>query len=165
MSQQQIDAIKQHNDKNIKGFFNEYRWLSNFHLCPVVYDGVKYPSSENAFQAAKHKIDLRPQFVNVSPKDSKKLGFAIKMTPEQVKAWDDKKVEVMRTILKDKFTRDQDLKGALLATGDKYLEETNWWGDRFWGVHVNADGEVRGLNILGQLLMDIRDELVDEVRA
>ena len=45
----------------------------------------------------------------------------------------------------------------LLETGDVYLEETNTWGDVFWGV-CNGKGE----NMLGQVLMLIRDELKAE---
>ena len=59
----------------------------------------------------------------------------------------------MKTILLDKFTRNLDLKEMLLETKGKYLEETNWWGDKFWGVCNNT-----GQNQLGQLLMAIRDE-------
>jgi hypothetical protein len=33
----------------IKGFLGEYSFLSNFYLCPVYYEGLVYPSSENAF--------------------------------------------------------------------------------------------------------------------
>ena len=41
----------------------------------------------------------------------------------------------------------------LQETRDFYLEETNWWNDTFWGV-CNRKGK----NILGHLLMKIRDE-------
>lgn len=42
----------------------------------------------------------------------------------------------------------------LLATGTRYLEETNTWGDTYWGVC-----EGKGLNMLGKTLMQVRDEL------
>jgi predicted NAD-dependent protein-ADP-ribosyltransferase YbiA (DUF1768 family) len=37
------------------------------------------------------------------------------------------------------------------------MEETNWWGDKFWGVHRTSLSEQGvGENNLGKLLMDIR---------
>ena len=46
----------------------------------------------------------------------------------------------------------QSLKIRLLSTEDKYLEETNTWGDKFWGVYKN-----KGENNLGELLMKVRE--------
>ena len=67
-----------HDESNIKGFFGEYRFLSNFELGEVVFEGIKYPSSENAYQAAKSlNTDVREKFVNIEPADSKKLGRKI----------------------------------------------------------------------------------------
>jgi predicted NAD-dependent protein-ADP-ribosyltransferase YbiA (DUF1768 family) len=59
----------------------------------------------------------------------------------------------MADLVRQKFQQPQ-LCAALLATGDEYLEETNWWKDTFWGV---CNGE--GLNKLGNILMMVREEL------
>ncbi len=56
----------------------------------------------------------------------------------------------------DKFTRNPQLREMLLATGDKYLEETNHWGDKYWGVDYKTGV---GFNKLGVILMDVRDRL------
>ena len=61
------------NDVEIKGFFGEYRWLSNFHICRVWFEGLCYPSSENAFQAAKIYPEHRHPFLDCSAAQSKKL--------------------------------------------------------------------------------------------
>lgn len=53
-----------------------------------------------------------------------------------------------------KFLQNPDLRDALIATGDAVLEEGNSWGDIYWGK-VNG----RGTNMLGQILMDIREKL------
>ena len=47
-----------------------------------------------------------------------------------------------------------ELKQKLLETGNTELVEGNTWGDTFWGVY-NVEGE----NILGRLLMKVREEL------
>ena len=52
-----------------------------------------------------------------------------------------------------KYT-DVKLGTMLLESEEAYLEETNHWGDVYWGV-CNGIGE----NKLGKLLMDIRDDL------
>ena len=58
----------------------------------------------------------------------------------------------MSSIVFEKFYRNKELRKKLLETGDRYLEETNWWGDDFWGV---CNGE--GRNELGKILMKVRD--------
>ena len=148
MTEETINACISHTDKEIKGFFREYRWLSNFHICNVVFEGVVYPSSENAYQAAKCPPDQRRWFERCSPKDAKHLGRRAKI---DVAHWDKIKMPTMTVILMAKFTGNVGLMDKLLATGDRYLEETNWWGDTFWGV-CNGKGE----NILGKQLMALR---------
>ena len=61
----------------------------------------------------------------------------------------------MRFLLEQKFNPNQnpDNYEKLIATEDKYLEETNWWGDTFWGKNLKGEGD----NNLGKLLMTIRD--------
>ena len=141
-----------HDESNIKGFFGEYRFLSNFELGEVVFEGIKYPSSENAYQAAKSlNTDVREKFVNIEPADSKKLGRKIIVRND----WEKVKYNVMYEIVLDKFTRNKNLGDLLINTGDKYLEETNHWKDTIWGV-CNGVGK----NWLGKILMDVRSQLV-----
>jgi len=138
-----------HDNNNIKGFFEEYRYLSNFHLCPVMFDGVIYPSSENAYMAAKTlDLKLRKRFEIIAPNKAKKLGQEIEVRDD----WENIKLEIMDRILTDKFYRNLEEREKLLSTENKYLEETNWWGDRFWGVCKGT-----GANNLGLILMKIRD--------
>ena len=138
-----------HDDQNIKGFFGDYRWLSNFEPCKVIWDGVEYPSSENAYQAAKTMDhDLRIKLSKVIPADSKKISKSISIRED----WDDIKVSIMYNICLDKFTRNPELGTKLIDTEDKYLEESNHWKDTFWGV-CNGVGQ----NNLGKILMQIRD--------
>lgn len=140
-----------HDDEQIKGFFNEYRFLSNFEIGEVLYEGVKYPSSENAYQAAK-SLDpqIRNKFVNITPSESKKLGRSIEVRED----WEDVKYGVMYNIVLDKFIRNPKFGDLLVNTGDKYLEETNHWNDKIWGVCKGV-----GKNWLGKILMDVRNEI------
>ena len=136
------------NETEIKGFFGDYRFLSNFHQCPVYFDGVMYPSTENAFMAAK-TLDPqgREQFRYIEPKEAKALGRQIQLRED----WELVKYDVMASVTFDKYYRNKNVREKLIATGNAYLEETNHWNDRIWGV---CEGE--GQNHLGKILMNVR---------
>jgi ribA/ribD-fused uncharacterized protein len=143
-------TYKVHDLDNIKGFFDSYRWLSNYHEVPVMFEGVMYPSSEAAYQAAKTlDLEARKAFVLMKANESKKAGKALKNIRP---GWNDIKYEIMAQIVFDKFMRHKDLRSRLLDTGDRYIEETNHWKDTYWGV-CNGVGQ----NNLGKILMKIRD--------
>ena len=141
-----------HDDKNIKGFFGDYRWLSNFHSCPVYFEGLLYPSSENAYQAAKVVPEHRCELQSCTPAQSKRVWKTLSKIDSSKENWNARKYDVMSIILFDKFYRNKDLRQELLNTGDKYLEETNHWKDQDWGVDI----KLGGTNHLGKILMKIR---------
>lgn len=68
--------------------------------------------------------------------------------------WNEIKVGVMRQIIRAKADQHEYVKRKLLATGNRELVE-NSWRDDFWGWGPNRDG----LNMLGKLWMQVRDEL------
>jgi ribA/ribD-fused uncharacterized protein len=150
MSVELVDKNSFYDEKNIKGFFGGYRWLSNYHICPVVFEGDTYPSSENAYQAAKALWCDRSLFWKCTPSEARKYGQGVKLPAD----WFSRNLGIMEAILFDKFTRNLDLKQKLLETGDKYLEETNWWNDQFWGVCNN-----KGENNLGKVSMKVRERI------
>jgi ribA/ribD-fused uncharacterized protein len=133
----------------ISGFYGEHRWLSNFWACRVHYEGLDYPSSENAYQAAKMPREQRLPLTMCLP------GEAKRMAPRNHnRQWLQRRVAVMREVLDIKFDVQTREARWLVNTGDAELIETNNWNDRFWGV---CDGE--GLNTLGHLLMERREQL------
>ncbi len=149
-----------HDNLCIKGFFEEYRWLSNMHSCDVMYDGILYPASENAYMAAKFVDDFnRIKFINLTAIQSKKywINNYKKLDPDILtKSWNTKKYDAMKLILLDKFTRNNDLKNLLINTDNKYIEETNHWFDAWWGVDCRTG---IGENNLGKILMWVRDKI------
>lgn len=137
-------------------FRGEYAFLSNFYICRVEYEGLIYPSSENAFQAAKTlSMPAREAFTlaAMTPGMAKSLAGQLQLRPN----WDTVKIVVMKDILASKFS-DPVLKEKLLATDKAELIEGNTWNDTFWGVCRG-----KGKNILGQLLMDLRTNLALKV--
>ena len=143
-----------HDAKKIGGFVAEYRWLSNFYLCRVAWEGRVYGSAEAAYQSGKYPAAERDVFTTLDPDPAKKLSRA---KPYDTAAWETRKERTMREVLWAKFSQNPELAEKLIATGDRLLEETNWWGDKIWGVY---QGE--GQNLLGQQLMEIRARLVKE---
>lgn len=135
---------------DIRGFFDDNRFLSNFWPCAVSSGGIDFTSVENAYQAAKcaNPADMA-QFVALSPGDAKKLGSEVALRDD----WMDVRVAVMANLLAQKFA-DPILREQLLATGSVQLVEDNTWDDRFWGVCAGT-----GDNNLGKLLMALRATL------
>lgn len=135
----------------ISGFDGEYRWLSNFWPAPVVYEGIAYPTTEHAYQAAKVTDENLRKQVSLLPTPGKAKRF-FKGKPIR-SDWDQIKLQVMEDLLRQKFQNPY-LKAKLLSTGNIEIEETNTWGDVFWGICKGV-----GENHLGKILMKIRSEL------
>lgn len=137
---------------SINEFSGPYRFLSNFFSCSIsMPDGITYPTTEHAYQAYKSlDMQIRRHIVSIpTPGKAKRFGSKVDLRHD----WDTVRVEVMLTCLRLKFSQEP-YKRMLLSTGDAQLIEGNHWGDKFWGV---CNGH--GLNVLGELLMQVRKEL------
>lgn len=129
----------------IDRFRGEYDFLSNFY---VERDGV---TTEHLFQSFK-TLDKEAQDLIMkapTPGQAKRLGRQVPLRSD----WEEVKDDVMLMLVRDKF-EDPELAEKLLATGEAELIEGNTWGDTYWGVCRG-----RGLNKLGRILMQVRDEL------
>lgn len=174
MDSSKMKAIYKVTDNHVYGFFDRHRYLSNFHLHPIEYEGIVYPSNEHAYHAAKvipgtHQIlgIVRQDFINLTPSEAKSLGRKITLRYDWLHELPDDQIvsdgqgklilqvrdKIMYDLNESKF-QDELLKERLLSTGELYLEETNWWRDDYWGVW-----EGNGLNKLGRILMMIRSNL------
>ena len=142
----------------IKEFTGIYRFLSNFYISLIGFEGMSYPSVEHAFVAAKTlDINERTHIARLlSAAEAKKYGRKVKLRPD----WEQVKLQIMEDLVRQKFTKWPLLKQALLDTGDQQLFEGNTWGDRFWGVDSVT---LRGENHLGEILMKIRKEIRDGI--
>ena len=143
-----------HDAKKIAGFVAEHRWLSNFFLCRVEWEGRVYGSAEAAYQSGKYPAAERDVFTTLDPDSAKQLSLT---KPYDAAAWGARRERTMREVVWAKFSQNPELAKKLLATGERYLEETNWWGDQFWGVYQGT-----GNNLLGKILMDVRMRLAKE---
>lgn len=136
-------------DRVINGFFGDFRFLSNFYPAIVIYEGRAYPTLEHAYQAAKtlDEEERKKICYAKTPKDAKALGYKVKLRPD----WDKVRVCIMRELLEKKFSLDEFKRALQMTKGMKLIKRNNW-GDVVWGV-CNGVGE----NLLGRLLMEIRD--------
>jgi len=139
----------------IDDFHGEYRFLSNFGDCPngvILADGIRYPTSEHAYAANKTLEPLQREKIATlpTPGQAKRAGRDVAIRAD----WEVVKDDAMRKIVFAKFDQNPGLKAKLLATGDAQLIEGNTWGDIYWGV---CNG--RGHNMLGKILMEVRDKL------
>lgn len=138
--------------EKIDSFSGEYRFLSNFWPSEVELDSVLFPTVEHAYQAAKtlDKFERLEVLECNTPKHARTKGRKVTVRSD----WEDVKIDIMTSLVRQKFTKHEDLKEKLLATKNCELIEENYWGDTFWGVCKEE-----GKNNLGKILMKIREEI------
>ncbi len=179
------EKLDQLNERNAILSFR-HTFLSNFYIIPIIYQGVKYPSVEHAYQDQKftpealdkvtarqleeinevlkmrghpHSIDSMHEVF----RDPNNSSGSVKVIAEMLRewgyvrrGWDDDKMVLMIDLLKQKFT-DPILMQHLKETEGKYLVEGNTWDDTFWGI---CNG--RGRNFLGHILMYLREHGINK---
>jgi hypothetical protein len=141
--------------KEITQFQGEWRFLSNFWLCPVPVGGIEYKSAEHAYQAHK-TLDHRAREAMAAlstPRDAKRAGQVIDLRTD----WERAKKAIMLQVVLVKFMKNADLARQLVATEDAYLEEGNTWHDNYWGSCGCPKCIGTGLNYLGRILTMVRD--------
>lgn len=138
----------------IDRFRDKYSFLSNMYASPIVLGSVHYTCAEAAFQAVKLKDKTqRVRFQGLSGSAAKQLGRKVQLRED----WNTIRIDVMRWVIKEKFSQNPELAKRLVQTGSEELIERNTWGDKFWGV-CNGVGQ----NNLGKILMDLRSTLQKE---
>lgn len=134
--------------------------FSNFAPYPIVVAKQRWPTSEHYFQGQKFvDVRVREKVRGAgSPMIAARLG---RDRREKLRAdWEAVKVSVMRTAVEAKFRQHAELGELLVAThGSTLVEHTE--KDSFWG----DGGDGSGRNMLGRILMDVRDVLRGERRG
>jgi ribA/ribD-fused uncharacterized protein len=134
---------------------DDYGEFSNFAEYPIRIDGETWPTTEHYFQAQKFDDAAYRQRIRraSSPMEAARMGRDRKMKLRR--DWESAKVSVMHNALLAKFRQHENLRVLLLSTGDaKLVEHTD--NDDYWG----DGGDGHGRNMLGQLLMRVREALV-----
>jgi len=146
----------------------ENAFLSNFYPYEIIYNDLKFATTEHAYQwekAIEGSVDKDGQLwsekIRLAPTaaKTKKYGRQCTLRPD----WEQIKFRVMKSVLIEKF-RDTPLWDKLDATGDAYLIEGNTWHDNCFGICLKKDCErgcwkKQGLNYLGLFLMELRSTI------
>lgn len=144
----------------ITEFRGPWAFLSNFHRAPLTWEGIHYPTSEHAFNAGKTtERDLRRWIAAAeNPREAKRRGHQVRLRDR----WDEEiRYQVMRGVLRAKFTPIPGRVQALLDTGTAELVEGNTWHDLHWGKCTCPRHNGAGDNYLGRFLMELRNELTN----
>lgn len=132
----------------------QWQFLSNFWLAPIAYKEQVWPSAEHLYQAMKFESPALREQIRRAAHPAEAKAIAKKHAGQERADWHAKKVKAMRFILGLKFAQHPELARKLLATGSAVLVHYAPW-DGFWGNGKNNRGE----NVLGHLLMQVRQEV------
>lgn len=135
-----------------------YGVFSNLYRREIAFESQVFPTAEHAYQAGKARKEAVRNWLMAAPSPSLLAMAAHGLYYWDVApGWSTKKFGRMRAVLVAKFTQQDDLREILLATGTARLIEATTLDNpvnRLWG-EVNGVGQ----NMLGKLLMEVREEL------
>jgi hypothetical protein len=132
-----------------------HNWPSNFFIEP---DGTDV---EHEYQAEKHRGHpwrVKTIMCARTPGQAKRLGRRWKLNRYQKMEWDNRRNQAMYELVRRKIEDHPEIAFALVCTDDEVLVEKNWWHDNYWGDCTCLQCFRTGENILGYILMAIRDE-------
>lgn len=142
--------------------------FSQWHQSQFTVAGVSYSHAEQYMMHAKALLfgdtEIAEQILaSSSPRKQKSLGRKVRDFDDGV--WQRERERIVREANRAKFTQNRGLFKKLMATGDAELVEASPV-DCIWGVGLTADDpriqdrtQWRGLNLLGKILTELRDEL------
>ena len=135
-----------------------YGAFSNLFRREITFEGETFATSEHAYQAGKARKPEVRKWLMSAPSPALLAMAAHGLYYWDVSpGWSRTKFDRMRQVLRTKFTQHDDLRELLLSTGQSRLIETATVDNevnRLWG-EVNGQGR----NMLGELLMELREEL------
>ena len=155
---------------SVTAFHSHKSIFSNFYPCKIEVDGMSFLSVEHGYQwyqAKDAKLeDLAEQIINAPHAGiAKKLSKTIPL--EFRENWEKINIEKMRTLLMAKVAQVPHFHDALIESNGTILAEATT--DRFWASGLSRDITEKtkpqawpGLNKLGSLLMDIRQDIISE---
>ena len=157
--------------KNVwfKKVAEEYGWMGNMAPYPIKYNGKVWRTSEALFQSMRFDDDNVKEIIRgeKSPMGAK---MKAKKNRDQmvVVPMSELDVENMRKCVKMKFDAHPQLKRQLMNTKDSFIYEDigNRNGERhkFWGAKKLSESEGDGNNMMGKILMDLREEYLKEIK-
>lgn len=136
----------------IRGFFGRNAWLGNSYPVKFRLHGMFWKSVDHYIFACRAiKESDRDAVRNAkTPIEARVISKEIKWRPD----WKEADAKNVNEAVEAKFTQNAELGRKLIYTRDIELVHENRWNDKLWGV---CDDE--GENLLGKLLMEVRDRI------
>ena len=136
----------------------EWGVFSNFSHTTIVVDGVSFKCSETLFQLMKFKDEDAVKEVYRS--NNKRMAMHWEKTHRR-EDWGKMVVDAMKYCLMRKFEQSEDFRNELERSRGKFIveDQTSFKNKKepdAWGVKLKDDHYV-GPNLLGRLLMELRD--------
>lgn len=143
--------------------------FSQWSPSPFQIDGVWYNCAEQYMMAEKARLfgDAEREAMIMSatdPADQKRYGRQVQGFDKAV--WEAHAKNIVRRATRAKYAQNERHRKALLATAGTTLVEASP-SDKIWGVGLHPkDGRVhdranwQGLNWLGEVLTEVRDEMI-----
>ena len=146
-----------------------YKEFSNFYPCNFFEDSNLYNCSEQYFMKKKQELFdpnnvILAQSIMQSNNPTKIKAFGRKVRNFNESHWKTVRSDIMYDALILKFNQNINLTQLLLSTGNKTIVEAAA-RDRIWGAGMTAEQIInnnyvlKGRNLLGQVLMRVRDEI------
>ena len=148
---------------------NENSWMRNLAPYTIIYNGQEWRTSAALFQSMRYDDPIIKEIIR-NEKSILSVIMKLKKYRNQmvVVPMSELDVENMRKCVKIKFDQHPLLKTALIETGKSliYQDTGNKNGKRemFWGVKRLTESEWDGNNMMGRILMELRDEYVAEIK-
>ena len=133
---------------------------------PIHVNGVRILTSEALYQACRfpHLPDVQKLIIGqISPMTAKMRSKPYRKDSRP--DWDQVRVRIMRWSLRMKLANNWNaFSTLLLKTGERPIVEESRKDD-FWGAKVVDDGDTLvGMNVLGRLLMELREQVKQQGR-
>lgn len=136
----------------------EWGVFSNFGHTPIVVEGVTFDTSERLFQLMKYKDDepVKAIFSANNPKMTSKHWEKTHRRED----WGKMMIDAMKFCLTKKYEQSEEFRQELERSKGKYIvEDQSTFPKKYadaWGVKLH-EGSYVGPNLLGRLLMELRD--------
>ena len=148
-------------------FYSDKTPFSNWNIVQgIKYDSHEFSSSESLFMYLKAKVfrddEMAERIVPLDPKAAKKCGRLVRPYSDEI--WERERENAMYIALKAKMEANGEFRAALLKEeyrGKTFVEASP--SDKIWGIKQSVKDAYegapwRGLNLLGKLLTELRDE-------
>lgn len=145
---------------------DEWGILGNMTKCTLIIDGVVFPSSEHLFQVMKFTdCEVRKELLSI-PSAFAMKSFTVKKYTKQGlvrEDWGCSIIDAMKYCLCEKYRQSAVFRQELQRTGKLFIIEDQTARKHgkdadSWGAVLSGDAsEYVGPNLLGRLLMELRD--------